>query len=395
MNKKDLKLWIGIEALCVLLLLVTVVYGELKNKEAVAAENSKPGVVVSTPTPTTQLEMIEENTGKQEDEQSQKDETDASVSEEQSGIQDGENIEENTENNTEDTDAGEEEVSGEDNEQMLQDSITPVPPLSEEQSDLVQDDMTPEHLEEVEEPEVTPVENTLYAKYDNTKQAWWFRRNTKHEQSGSGEAFNIEPYDAYYLNEQATEEDKVFYLTFDCGYEIGFTPTILDVLKKYEVPAMFFVTQDFLTSHPDYVKRMKEEGHLVGNHTVRHLSTPDLTPEEIQKELSTVAETMLSLTGYEIDSFFRPPMGEYSERTLQVTKDLGYKSIFWSIAYYDYDVNNQPGKDYVVEHFRDYHHNGCIALLHNTSQSNTEALEDVILLLQEEGYRFGTLLELE
>ena len=190
-------------------------------------------------------------------------------------------------------------------------------------------------------------------------------------------------------------EDKVFYLTFDCGYEMSYTPGILDVLKKYDVPAMFFVTQSFLTSHPDYVKRMKEEGHLVGNHTVKHLSMPEMTPEQIQNELNTVAKTMLELTGYEIDSFFRPPMGEYSKRTLQVTKDLGYKSIFWSIAYYDYDVNDQPGKEYVINHFKDYHHNGCIALVHNTSESNAQALEEVILLLLEEGYRFASLEELE
>ena len=143
------------------------------------------------------------------------------------------------------------------------------------------------------------------------------------------------------------------------------------------------------------VKRMKEEGHLVGNHTVRHLSSPDLTPEELKVELDTVANMMLELTGYEIDSFFRPPMGEYSKRTLQVTKDLGYKSIFWSIAYYDYDVNDQPGKEYVVDHFKTYHHSGAIALLHNVSESNTQALEDVILLLKAEGYRLASLEELE
>ena len=244
-------------------------------------------------------------------------------------------------------------------------------------------------------PTPTPVETGKYAEYDNTKQAWWFRRNTTHEQSGSGEAFDIDPFDAYYVDEQVTDEDKVFYLTFDCGYEMGFTPGILDVLKKYNAPATFFVTQSFLKSHPDYVKRMKEEGHLVGNHTVKHLSMPDMTTEEIQNELATVANTMLELTGYEIDSFFRPPMGEYSKRTLQVTKDLGYKSIFWSIAYYDYDVNDQPGKEYVINHFKDYHHNGCIALIHNTSESNAQALDEVLQLLLDEGYRFGSLEELE
>ena len=99
-------------------------------------------------------------------------------------------------------------------------------------------------------------------------------------------------------------------------------------------------------------------------------------------------------TGYPIDPFFRPPMGEYSERTLKVTQDMGYASIFWSIAYYDYDVNDQPGKAYVVDHFNTYHHNGTIVLMHNVSESNTQALGDVLDLLKDEGYRFGTLAEL-
>ena len=273
-------------------------------------------------------------------------------------------------------------------------TLTPTPEPTQEPTPEPTATPTPEPTATAT-PIPTPVDVGAYAAYDNTKYAWWFRRNTEHKQSGSGEAFDIEPFDAYYVDENATDDDKVFYLTFDCGYEMSYTPGILDVLKKYDVPAMFFVTQNFLTSHPDYVKRMKEEGHLVGNHTVKHLSMPDMTTEQIQKELATVAETMLELTGYEIDSFVRPPMGEYSERTLQVTKDLGYKSIFWSIAYYDYDVNDQPGKEYVINHFKDYHHNGCIALVHNTSESNAQALEEVILLLLEEGYRFASLEDLQ
>ena len=157
---------------------------------------------------------------------------------------------------------------------------------------------------------------------------------------------------------------------------------------------MFFVTKDFIVSNPEYVKRMKEEGHLVGNHTVRHLSSPTLTPEELAAELYEVAIAMEEKTGYSIDPFFRTPMGEYSERVLKVVQDMGYTSVFWSIAYYDYDVNNQPGKDYVVDHFDTYHHNGCIALIHNISESNTQALGDVLDLLREAGYRFGMLTEL-
>lgn len=233
------------------------------------------------------------------------------------------------------------------------------------------------------------IRNEDYEQYDNTKYEWWFVRKDDHSPSGSGEAFPIDAYDAYYLDKTVSSEDKVVYLTFDCGYENGYTPAILDVLAKQNVKALFFVTKDFIVKNPEYVTRMKEEGHMVGNHTVRHLSSPSLTPEELKAELDEVARTMYEVTGYRLDPFFRPPMGEYSERTLKVTQDLGYCSIFWSIAYYDYDVNDQPGKEYVVDHFNTYHHNGTIILMHNTSKSNAEALEEVVELLKGEGYRFG------
>ncbi len=238
------------------------------------------------------------------------------------------------------------------------------------------------------------IKNENYEQYSNEKFSWWFRRNETHKPSGSGEGFPIEEYSAYYLDKTARSEDKVFYITFDCGYENGFTPSILDTLAKKNVKAIFFVTKDFIVKNPEYVRRMKEEGHLVGNHTVRHLSSPTLTPEELAEELYEVAIAMEENTGYSIDPFFRTPMGEYSERVLKVVQDMGYSSVFWSIAYYDYDVNNQPGKDYVVDHFTTYHHNGCIALIHNTSESNTQALGDVLDLLREAGYRFGMLTEL-
>lgn len=239
------------------------------------------------------------------------------------------------------------------------------------------------------------IKNENYEQYSNELNAWWFVRKVDHSPSGSGEGFPIAPYSAYYRDTKATEEDKVVYLTFDCGYENGFTPAILDTLAEKGVKVLFFVTKNFITENLEYVKRMKEEGHLVGNHTVRHLSSPSLTPEELEEELNEVAKTMYELTGYKMDPFFRPPMGEYSERILKTAQDMGYSSIFWSIAFYDYDVNNQPGKEYVVNHFATYHHNGTIVLMHNTSESDTEALGDVIDLLAAEGYRFGMLTEIE
>lgn len=265
-------------------------------------------------------------------------------------------------------------------EEVLTSTPEPTPPVTSQ---------TPGML-----PGGIEIKNENYEQYSNEKFSWWFRRNENHKPSGSGESFPIEEYSAYYLDRTATDEDKVFYVTFDCGYENGFTPSILDTLKEKNVKAMFFVTKDFIVSNPEYVKRMKEEGHMVGNHTVRHLSSPELTPEELAQELYEVAIAMEEETGYSIDPFFRTPMGEYSERVLKVVQDMGYTSVFWSIAYYDYDVNNQPGKDYVVDHFDTYHHNGCIALIHNISESNTQALGDVLDLLREAGYRFGMLTEL-
>ena len=238
------------------------------------------------------------------------------------------------------------------------------------------------------------VKNEDYEMYNNEGGEWWFLRKTDHVPSGSGERFSFAPYDAYYLDKEATEEDKIVYLTFDCGYENGFMPTILDTLAEKNVKVMFFLTKDFVVDCPEYVKRMKEEGHLIGNHTVRHLASPSLTPEELQAELEEVQETVLELTGYSLDPFFRPPMGAYSERTLKVTQDMGYSTIFWSIAYYDYDTNDQPGKEYVVDHFNTYHHNGAVILMHSISESNAEALGDVIDLWRSEGYRFAMLTEL-
>lgn len=235
-------------------------------------------------------------------------------------------------------------------------------------------------------------DSSAYEDISNEKHEWYFVKNTEHEQP-RGECVDsgvdLAKYDAYYVAPNADE--KMIYLTFDCGYENGFTNKILDILKENDVKAMFFVTKGFIKDEPEIAKRMKEEGHLVGCHTVNHVSMPSETVEEIQNEILEVQNYFKEVTGYDIDKFIRPPMGEYSERTLQVTKDLGYKSIFWSIAYYDYDTEKQPGKDYVIQQYTDYYHNGAIPLIHNVSESNTQALDSVIKFLKDKGYSFGTL----
>lgn len=236
------------------------------------------------------------------------------------------------------------------------------------------------------------VENTNYADIDNTLYSWWFKRNDSHEKSGCQEDFDITEYQAYYT---VPVSKKIIYLTFDCGYENGYTADILDTLKEEQVTAAFFVTQTYIRDNVDLAKRMKEEGHLVCNHTVTHPSMPGKSVEEQKKELLDCENYMKEATGYEMDLFFRPPKGEYSKRTLQMAKDLGYTTIFWSMAYLDYDINNQPASDHVVEHFRKYYHPGAIPLMHNVSIANRDALKQVIRDLKKEGYSFGNLYDLD
>lgn len=236
------------------------------------------------------------------------------------------------------------------------------------------------------------VEDTDYSLYDNTLYAWWFKRNDNHEKSGCQEDFDITQYDAYYT---VPVSEKKMYITFDCGYENGFTPDMLDVLKDERVTAAFFVTQTFIRDNVELVKRMKKEGHLVCNHTVTHPSMPTKAVAEQQEEIMSCEKYMKETTGYEMDLFYRPPKGEYSEQSLQVAKDLGYTTVFWSMAYLDYDVNNQPSVNHVIEHFGKYHHPGAIPLLHNVSKANHDALVDVICNLKKEGYTFGSLYDLK
>ena len=236
------------------------------------------------------------------------------------------------------------------------------------------------------------VEDTNYDAIDNTLYSWWFKRNDNHEKSGCQDDFDISEFDAHYT---VPVSEKKIYITFDCGYENGYTADILDTLKEEQVPAAFFVTQTYIRDNINLVKRMKEEGHLVCNHTVTHPTMPSKSVEEQKKELLTCEQYMKETTGYDMDLFFRPPKGEYSKRTLQMAKDLGYTTVFWSMAYLDYDVNNQPSSDHVVEHFKKYYHPGAIPLLHNVSVANRDALSRVLKNLKKEGYGFGTLYELK
>lgn len=202
----------------------------------------------------------------------------------------------------------------------------------------------------------------------------------------------LKKYDAYYTG---NADEKVIYLTFDAGFENGNMPAILDALKKHNVSATFFVVGTFISSNPDLVKRMNAEGHTVGNHTYHH---PDMsqisTKEAFQKELGDVESVYKEITGEEMTKFYRPPQGKYSEANLQMAKDLGYKTFFWSLAYVDWYENDQPTKEEAFEKLLGRIHPGAIVLLHSTSKTNGEILDELLTKWEEMGYTFKTLNEL-
>ena len=181
------------------------------------------------------------------------------------------------------------------------------------------------------------------------------------------------------------DTSKTMYLTFDEGYENGYTAKILDTLKAKKCSAVFFVTMPYVKQNPDLVRRMINEGHIVGNHTVNHKSMPTLSTEAAAQEIIGLHNYVKENFGYEM-TLFRPPMGEWSTRTLEIANRLHYKTVLWSYAYLDYDVNNQMGVDKAFPKVTKAAHNGAVYLLHAVSKDNAEMLGDVIDTFRAEGY---------
>ncbi len=230
--------------------------------------------------------------------------------------------------------------------------------------------------------------------YENRGVSWSFKRNKDHTPvMGYDEGVDIRSFNAYYIGDTSK---KVVYLTFDEGYENGYTSKILDILSANKVRATFFVTKAYVDAPNGYkyVARMKREGHYVGNHTATHPDTVKLTDEELINELQSTKEAMEEKSGFKMDMFYRPPMGRFSERTLHIADSLGYTTIFWSMAYRDWDTENQPGKEAAFNHVVENVHPGSIILLHAVSKSNTEALDDIIKELKAMGYSFKSLYDL-
>ena len=223
----------------------------------------------------------------------------------------------------------------------------------------------------------------------NKSRGWYFIPNNQHQVPGIPEAARfISKYGGMYVGDTSR---NVLYLTFDCGYENGYTTPILDALRDNQVRASFFVTESYVNKNPDLIKRMVADGHAVCNHTSTHPSMPAISNSRIESEIRKTEESFNRVTGTRMAPYLRPPSGEYSERTVAFTQQLGYSTVFWSMAFKDWDVNNQKGADYSYNHVMTNVHPGAIILLHAVSSSNAEALDRILQSLKAEGYEFSLL----
>lgn len=226
---------------------------------------------------------------------------------------------------------------------------------------------------------------------NNKKIGWGIKRNDNHEQPDLGKENKkiLEQNNGIAIGNNT---DKCVYLTFDEGYEAGYTPKILSTLKENNVSATFFITAHYLNTQPELVKQMIDEGNIVGNHTVNHKSMPSLTESQINEEVMNLHKSIYEKFGYEM-KYIRPPMGEFSEKTLNITNSLGYKTVMWSFAYEDWNEDKQPDENSSKQKILDNVHNGEIILLHGNSKTNTNILDAIIKEIKNMGYEFKSLNE--
>lgn len=210
--------------------------------------------------------------------------------------------------------------------------------------------------------------------------------------TGNASPEELKDYHAGFIDPDGSEDNKVIYLTFDCGFENGNTEPILDALKKHNAPATFFIVGNYLETSPELVQRMLDEGHTVGNHTYHH---PDITQistkETFRKELEELETLFKEITGQEMTKFYRPPQGKYNKANLQMASDLGYCTFFWSLAYVDWYQDNQPTREEAFSKLLSRIHPGAVVLLHNTSDTNGEIIDELLTKWEEMGYRFEDL----
>lgn len=241
-----------------------------------------------------------------------------------------------------------------------------------------------------------PFVQAYQEKADTTPKNWSVCREKDHKQPSLSTDFRfITDNGGYYIDNNVTEDKKVIYLTFDAGYENGNVEKILDTLKAHNAPGAFFVLENLIKRDTELVKRMSDEGHLVCNHTARHKDMTKITDiNAFKEELDKLNEVYKEYTGREMAKYYRPPEGRFSEQNLAFANELGYKTIFWSCAYADWDNNKQPDKQKSIQKLLDNTHNGMVLLLHPTSATNAAILDTLLCEWEKQGYTFGTLDEL-
>ncbi|MDF2557262.1 MAG: pdaA [Bacillales bacterium] len=232
--------------------------------------------------------------------------------------------------------------------------------------------------------------NSSIAAPSSTPYNWGFKRGVNEQQADAGKNYNqiLPKYNAIYKGDASK---KVLYLTFDNGYENGYTVNVLDILKKTNVPATFFVTGHYLESAPDLVKRMVKEGHIIGNHSWGHYDYTVTSNQKIKRDLEKVKARTFELTGQKEMKYLRTPRGTFSEKVLDYTNKLGYKNVFWSVAYVDWITGQQKGPEFAYNAIMTQIHPGAIILLHSVSKDNAVILEKVITDLKNKGYTFKSL----
>ena len=233
---------------------------------------------------------------------------------------------------------------------------------------------------------------SVNAKVQNEKTlAWGIKRGQNNEQPDVGESNKqlLEANEGICLGK---DTDKYIYLTFDAGYEAGYTEKILNTLKENNVKATFFITSHYLNTASDLVGRMIDEGHIVGNHTVNHKSMPSISDEEIESEVMKLHQAVYEKFNYEM-RYIRPPKGEFNERTLKKCLELGYKTVMWSFAYCDWDEKKQPSEQDGINKIVANLHPGEIMLLHSNSKTNADILDTIIKEAKNQGYEFKPLTE--
>jgi peptidoglycan-N-acetylmuramic acid deacetylase len=268
-------------------------------------------------------------------------------------------------------------------------------PIKQDQ-EPIKENIEPAKQNQEPKKDTKPIGAIDISKLSTVEKNWFYQ--PKNDGTPSGEPPEIlallKNHSGYYLGDTSK---KVIYLTFDEGYENGYTSKILDVLKANNVKAAFFVTVPYINSNKDLIKRMVAEGHLVCNHSNNHPSMAQVAmkdEEKFQKEFTDTEKAFEEVTGTKMPKFFRPPMGKYSELSLSYTKELGYKTIFWSFAYKDWITDQQPTQEYAKKIIAERTHNGAIVLLHAVSKTNTEIMDSILKDWKSKGFEFKTLNDL-